>query len=586
MKNYVANIVKQNPATHRDGTSARRPFQTFIPGVARAPGRSSRSTRPLVRRAICSVRGMLLAILAIGLIGGLNLIPAGRVTAQTFTTLYSFSANGTNSSGAFTNRDGANPYARLTVAANGNIRYGTASLGGSSGAGTVFAVNLDGTGFTNLYSFTAGSTNASGDYTNSDGIGPWAGLILAGNTLYGTAYHGGRFGEGTVFAINTDGTGFTNLHSFSATGAFEINQDGTYPNAELILFGDTLYGTASRGGSAGLGAVFSVKRDGTRFAILHSFTGGADGAIPVAGLLVSGNILYGTATGSGAGSNGTVFAINADGTGFSIVHAFQPTRQTSNPPVCFHDLDCLPGYQCNGGGVCGCHGFCGGIGWDTGGTPVAMNFEGANPNAGLILAGGFLYGTAAACGSSGFGTVFAVNTNGAGFTVIHSFTGGADGANPWAGLVLSGDTLFSTTYSGASGSAGTVFAVNTDGSGFTNLHGFTGGSDGARPIGGLILTNNTLYGTTDLGGSSGNGTVFTLSFTPQLTILRSGENLVLSWPTNYEGFDYAGYELESTTNLGSSANWTTNSPAPVVLNGQNAVTNPISRAQQFYRLSQ
>src|SRR5436853_3328785 len=101
MKNYVANIVKQNPATHRDGTSARRPFQSFIPGEGRAPGDSSRSTQPLVRRAICSVRGMPLAILAIGLIAGLGLIAAGSVSAQTFTTLYSFSANGTNSSGAF-----------------------------------------------------------------------------------------------------------------------------------------------------------------------------------------------------------------------------------------------------------------------------------------------------------------------------------------------------------------------------------------------------------------------------------------------------------------------------------------------------
>jgi uncharacterized repeat protein (TIGR03803 family) len=67
---------------------------------------------------------------------------------------------------------------------------------------------------------------------------------------------------------------------------------------------------------------------------------------------------------------------------------------------------------------------------------------------------------------------------------------------------------------------GTVFAVNTDGSGFTNLYSFTGGSDGANPIAGLILSSNTLYGTTQLGGGSGNGTVFSLPLPPLPPVVR------------------------------------------------------------------
>src|SRR5207248_2234199 len=122
---------------------------------------------------------------------------------------------------------------------------------------------------------------------------------------------------------------------------------------------------------------------------------------------------------------------------------------------------------------------------------ILINSDGANPNAGLIISGSTLYGTVAAGGSFGHGTVFAVDTNGAGFTILHSFTGSSDGANPWAGLILSGNTLFGTAYSGGSSGHGTVFKVNTDGSGFTTLHSFTYGSDGAGPIGGLILTNNT-----------------------------------------------------------------------------------------------
>ena len=125
--------------------------------------------------------------------------------------------------------------------------------------------------------------------------------------------------------------------------------------------------------------------------------------------------------------------------------------------------------------------------------------------------------------------------------------------------------------------AGRVTAQN-----FTNLHNFTGGTDGSTPLAGLIVSGNTLYGTAHDGGGSGNGTVFSLSLPrPQLTITPSGANVILTWQANA-----AGFTLESTTSLVSPAVWSTNSPAPVVVNGQNAVTNPISGPQQFYRLSQ
>src|SRR6266446_2534070 len=175
------------------------------------------------------------------LIAVLNLLPAGRVTAQTFTTLHSFTASSCYNC---PNSDGAFPYAGL--------------IANSS-------VNTDGTGFTNVHNFTA----LVGPYpgTNSDGANPQAGLILSGNTLYGTAGDGGNSNYGTVFTVNTDGTGFTNLHSFTGS-------DGAGPQAELITSssGNTLYGTAWGGGSSGAGTVFAVNSDGTGFTNLHSFT--------------------------------------------------------------------------------------------------------------------------------------------------------------------------------------------------------------------------------------------------------------------------------------------------------------------------
>jgi len=125
-----------------------------------------------------------------------------------------------------------------------------------------------------------------------------------------------------------------------------------------------------------------------------------------------------------------------------------------------------------------------------------------------------------------------------------------------------------------------VFAVNTDGTGFTTLHRFTGGSDGSSPLAGLILSGDIFYGTTSSGGSSGYGTVFSLSLgsvsAPQLTLIRSAAGVILTWPANATGFT-----LQSTTNLLSLAVWITVSPGPVVINGQHTVTNPISGTQQF-----
>ena len=108
-----------------------------------------------------------------------------------------------------------------------------------------------------------------------------AGLILSGNTLYGTTSQGGTNAVGTVFAISTNGTGFADLYSFTApTGPDSTNGDGADPEAALFLSGSTLYGTAEYGGTNGYGTLFAVGTNGTGFTDLYNFTDGNDGSAP------------------------------------------------------------------------------------------------------------------------------------------------------------------------------------------------------------------------------------------------------------------------------------------------------------------
>jgi hypothetical protein len=110
------------------------------------------------------------------------------------------------------------------------------------------------------------------------------------------------------------------------------------------------------------------------------------------------------------------------------------------------------------------------------------------------------------------------------------------------------------------------------------------GSDGGRILGDLVLSCNALYGTTSIGGHSTNGTVFRVSLPPpQLTIIRSGNNLILAWTADA---DACGFGLQSAPSLTSPTPWAPVSPAPVALGGQSVVVSLISGTQQFFRLGQ
>jgi len=479
---------------------------------------------------------------------------AFQTEAQVYTNFYGFSFAYESSSGSIgTNGDGANPVGGLCL--SGNTLYGTANNGGISGSGTVFKVQVDGSGFTNLHNFSG-----------LDGANPQASLVLCSNTLYGTTYAGGSGSSGTLFALNTDGTGFTNLHNFTPLSAVAhlvpaTNSDGAHPNG-LILSGNILYGTAAAGGAPGNGTVFAINIDGTGFTNLHIFSGGSgmlnlknnDGINPVAGLILYSNTLYGTTARGGPSGVGVVFALNPDGTSFTNLHSFSGTSS------------------------------------------AATNNDGADPQAGLIVSGNTLYGTTAIGGTSGHGTVFAMNLDSTNLLLLYSFTGtNGDGVAPQARLAIAGKTLYGSTDAGGSSSNGILFAINTDGAGFTNLFSFNIDNDYSSGPN-LILAGNHLYGTASgiIGVSFGTppaegflgspGSVFGFSLPvppPQLAITLSGTNVILTWPTNS-----TGYILQSAPNPTPAATWTPVVPTPVIINQLNSVTNPITGSQQFYRLIQ
>jgi uncharacterized repeat protein (TIGR03803 family) len=142
--------------------------------------------------------------------------------------------------------------------------------------------------------------------------------------------------------------------------------------------------------------------------------------------------------------------------------------------------------------------------------------DGNAPYAGLVYAGGFLYGTTSSGGGQNQGTVFKIDPSTGVETLLYSFTGGTDGGVPYAGLIYDGGALYGTTYSGGASGQGTLFKVSPKTGAETVLHSF-GGTDGILPKGTLIDVGGAFYGTTSAGGqlsngSGGAGTVFV--FTP------------------------------------------------------------------------
>jgi uncharacterized repeat protein (TIGR03803 family) len=263
---------------------------------------------------------------------------------------------------------------------------------------------------------------------------------------------------------------------------FSGGADGAMPSAGLIRDADgNLYGTTPYGGDYFGGTIFKVGKDGET--VLHSFSG-ADGAYPLGLLRDAAGNLYGANQSGGTYFNGTVFRLDTTGV-FTVLYTFPE--------------------QADGAGM-----------W---------------PTSNLISdAAGNLYGTTVGGGDynctatpNGCGVVFKLSPAGV-MTVLHSFTGGRDGAVPMGGLILdsAGNRLYGTTTQGGAHNLGTVFVLEASGKEAV-LYSFKGGADGAVPQGGLIRDSggNYLYGTTTQGGAYNLGTVFVLEASGKEAVLHS-----------------------------------------------------------------
>ena len=342
--------------------------------------------------------------------------------------------------------DGTVPEASLTV--SGSMLYGMTSIGGSNDNGTIFEINTDGTGYKILHNFG----DFIGDGVNTQGYQPehaQGSPALVGSTLYGTTNSGGSNNAGTIFKINIDGTGYQVLYNFgSGTG------DGSTPLASLTPVGSTLYGTTTYGGTGSEGTIFEINTDGTGYQVLYNFASvSLDGIQPRAPLTLVGSTLYGTAL-DGHG-DGTIFEINTDGTGYQTLY------------------------------------YSG-----------SVNNDGESPIGGLALVGSTLYGTTDIGGSNNGGTIYEIN--------IDNFETTGDASFPMASLTPVGTTLYGTTIGGGSEGEGTIFQINADGTGYQVLHSFDSAlPEGCYPEESLTLVGSTLYGTASSGGTDWTGgTIF------------------------------------------------------------------------------
>lgn len=361
----------------------------------------------------------------------------------------------------FKHTDGLNPYAGLTEDYQGNL-YGTTWFGGSLGQGVVFEL-VRSQNWTEqiLYNFSGGL----------DGGVPSSPLLRdsAGN-LYGTTQSGGQYGAGTVFALLLTRSGWTERVLWTFNGTSDGNApSGNLAYVRGSVYGTTQLA----GGNCDCGTVYKLSDVNSRpvLTVLHHFTGENDGGSPLGGLVAdSAGNLYGTTYNEGPNGTGTVFELSPSGDNWVGRLLFVFAHNGSNgaystAPLVLDRTGNLYGTTSSGGA------FSAGVVFElnptTGNESTLYNFTGGQdegaPGGGVALdSAGNLYGTTSGA-EFGLGTVFELTPTTAGWkeTTLYTFTGQADGDTPESGVILDekARALFGSASGLQGGTPGSVYAI-------------------------------------------------------------------------------------------------------------------------------
>jgi uncharacterized repeat protein (TIGR03803 family) len=398
--------------------------------------------------------------------------------------------------------------------------------------------------------------------------------------LYGVTYKDQT--NGSIFTVKTDGSGYAVLHSF-ALGDEIPNASGYGPGqgylTPSVVQGNdgVLYGTTPGGGTNNSGTFFKLNPNGTGYTVLRNFPS-TDGS--------PGNLIQGS-DGLLYGAGNSVFKVDINGSNYTVLHSFTDIADGFAPAGLVQGRDgVLYGTTflggTNGNGTL--------FSVDTNGASFKVlhtfqNTEAANSAAGLIQGSdGALYGTLSDYATAGAGAIFKVNSNGDNFMIMHKFAGGPnDGSNPLGSLVEgTNQVLYGTAYAGGR-TLGTIFKIGLDGSNYASLYYFTNGTSlGVKPITGLAkdpANPSVFYGTTSDSGSPLTGSIFAALVSPLLSVTPVISQTVSNQAVLFWPRWAGTYSLQSTTNI-ASGNWTTVTDAVPVFGVQVTTTNPAV----FYRL--
>jgi uncharacterized repeat protein (TIGR03803 family) len=330
------------------------------------------------------------------------------------------------------------PVGSLIQASDGRL-YGTETALAAGGYASVFRVNPDGSGYRVLFTEVGNAANVVET--------PTAVLQGRDGRLYGYAYPSGGFGR--IFVMNTDGTGFANLYTFTG------GNDGSGPNGLIQGSDGRLYGISPNGGQSGYGTVFSLGTDGSGFTVLHAGNGMLTDTAPTEILQGNDGRIYFVTTQS-ALSGPALMVINRDGTGLGKVMGFQSGAGTAcviqgSGGAFFAATQKAGQFGCgnlvsfnpNGSGYFNLYDF---KGAGDGQAPSGL-FQGSD---------GRLYGLS--------GVLFAVGTDGSGFVTLHTFSRGSDGSPPYLTPFQGSDgRIYGATYLGGALGGGTLYAFASGG---------------------------------------------------------------------------------------------------------------------------